>query len=1644
MASIDQLSIEIEANADKATLAIQKLTSRLTGLNLALNRINTKNITSFAKSMESLSTIGRRTDETSRAVEKFATTLAQSFGIRSKEGIDSVKEAMFELTDANRKFVQSNGRVNFGDKWEQAQRTAANTVKEYARIQQQLDQTTQSVLEYVRATNRGSTKISLSDMAQEFGNNFAHMRAVLGKNFTSQLKSTQQGVQDLAEYLNEMNSVLGTAFDTENVSRGFEQLVEVLERGKNAYLTYNQAVAEGQVREDDAKYAVLGYVDAIDKLVRSEEDLRQNNGIDAIVQSLKGLSEVQVPDFSSFAEAIQALNRVSTDKVVRNIKAVKQALDDTVPSAEELRDKLYNISVDTEGNSTGFITNMIEPLTRAASNASEFAESCKQASSAIYPLQNASAPLLMIEDKMAKAAEHTKQFLESLENLYEVAEETLPDQVEILDNVNGKLEPIKTTVEDIGKNAISTTAKIAEMAAILEKVSAVFNKIGNFGINVFKGIFNTMKNVTVGSFNVLKNFGEYIAGDFKEHVEGMSNAFKNFSKNFKAELTKMSKTWQRIARTFTFMLVRKAITAIIKDVKEAVDELALFERNLGTLSNGKFNTSLSQIVADFHYIGRAIVAAFEPLINYVVPALNAVANAVANVLSLVGEFFAAFTGQDYYVKAKKTEVDYGGELEKDNKKLKERKKLLLKIDEINNLPSKDDSSSSGSGSGVKYKDAFIEKPVSDNMKNLAEKIKGILADLFEPLKKAWDDVKPYLITQFNYLKNQLKGLFSDVWRDFIAVWKQDATVEIFKNLLKILGDLMNVAGNLIKKFRQAWNAITDDGKTRGQSIFEGIRDIIGTLVQHVRNVTKYMKEWSNKITFKPLLSSFDELLKKLNKVAEFLGGVFEDVMKNVVLEHIRYLIEEGLPHLMHAIGEVIDSFDFDDLRQKLVPIEKAFESLRQNIHEGLVNAMKNLGKAIGEWTQTENFQKFLNGIEHFMSKITAERVEKLFTGLGMGILKVVESIADFIGSETFTKFIDDVVAWYDSLSADDIAKWFGGIADGVWKIIEAILQFVDSDAFKGFMQRIIDWYSSLSADDISKFFESIANAIGKVSDVVGAFVSSDIFQSFLNALLNWFNNTDAEDMATQLTAIGGAIAGIKFVAFTASAVAAFAKFAATLKVLNTLDNVGTVLSGASKGISVAGTAIGTAGTTAAAGVGTIAAGAAGLTAGGISIVSSLNQMKDATETYATANTTHSKEVESALENLKKLYEKSPDMAAEWAKTVYDIDISNDSLYEAQNKVWKKIDQEWEDVPQNLFEGLKGGWNEYFGQDGKGLLAYTSDAFTQWVQGIKDLLGIASPSTVFEEIGGYTTEGFENGFTTGWTTVTTDVLTLVGQLITDIGTKFTEIGTGISDKLTPIKTAFETKFGEVKTTVESKIGDAAKAVSTKCGEITKNSKTKLNEFKNTVGEKFKEAKDKIKEKMGDAIDVVRDKLSQMKDKFQKFDLTKMGTNVIRGFLSGLKGAWADVKAWAAQAVADIKSKFAEALQIKSPSRVFMQYGEYTVEGFNIGLEKASLSTSDSIDKWVSSFKDMSVTLAPDITTKSSDGIVKDLLTGGSISSSSSEFKTVIDNAVTRIINSQNSRNINVMVDLDGRRVYEAVVRQDKQQILRAGKSSFAYY
>ena len=673
-----------------------------------------------------------------------------------------------------------------------------------------------------------------------------------------------------------------------------------------------------------------------------------------------------------------------------------------------------------------------------------------------------------------------------------------------LDDYKKSLIGVEEETKEAAKPALSFTNDVLPNLLVLknslEKVSQKYDALAQKGTNLFKGMLVPLK---------------LAAREYVEKFEGMKTAVTGLRDHLAASLTKMSQFWAKTMRTFTFMLVRKAITGIIKEIGNAINSLAKFSDTMGT----QFNQSMSNLVADFQYLARSIVSVFAPLIDMIAPIIDAIINKIATLLSYIGMLFAALGGSSTFTKATKTTTNYAKSLDK---AAKSANHLTMGIDELNILANSKGGGGGGGGGNPLAQWDNVELPPGIKMWD----------DFLRPIKAAWDKMKGYVKEAWTYMLDQVKKLGKSIWDAFIQVWNEPKTIEMIANIFGIIADLMMVIGNLCKNFRESWDEVVD-GATRGVQIFEGIRDIFAILIEHVRNVTKYMVEWSEGIDFDPLLDSVIKLLHSFYRLADFIGGVFEDVMKNVVLEYIEWMTEEGIPHLNNTIAEVLDAFNFDKIREDLVPVETAFENMLENIHTGVTNAMGNLGKQVADFANSQQFTDFMQRIADIMNLISAEDVEKILTGLGQGILDIADAIVKFVNSDIFMAFLKAIDEWLKNTSSKDIAGILKGVAVAIGLFKFGAFVSGGAAKFIGFLASFGSLIKAVEA--VSKLVELAGGieAVGAALEVFGGI--NAIIVGSITAIAAFFKMWNdgwslageiIKDVGIALVAIGAVILGV--------------------------------------------------------------------------------------------------------------------------------------------------------------------------------------------------------------------------------------------------------------------------------------------------------------------------------------------------------------------------------------------------------------------------------------------------------------------------------------------------------------------------------------
>ena len=988
MADLDELQIKISSSSKDAEKAIDTLIDGLERLNSTLSKLDVSKVNSFANSMQKLANIGANTNTTAKALKGIANEISSSFGIRTKKGVEDVTIAIQALYNSARNLKLNDSPEN--------QNVYFNTIKGLQKAieanykyKEAVDDTTKSIADYVKAQNKSGQKIAMGDMAKEYGEDFQQIAKVLGKSFNNKLLSTQDAT-DLAKFFEDMNAALNTSFKTGNdqeLKQSLDDLVHILENAKDKVYDFSDAVSSGLLSGEEAANAAYNIADRLFALIREQDKYGASSGLGGLVDVFKQISNIQMPDMTGMADVLKAVQASTSGmgETAPKVENVAESIGDISESASQALPSVVNLQTALE-NISNIMSNM-----RGATNG------------AVGAIEHFGDGVKMIEDKRMAFVDSTGEWVDADDVVdpgeMKQAAEAVNDVADAVNNVNENLNK-----EPKGKHGYSDVlSNIVELGEGFETLSKRLDGVAEKGVKLYSTLMAPLK---------------HVAEEYKEKFEHMGESVSNFVKETQAKLTKLAAFWKRIMRTFTFMVVRKAITAIIKEVGNAIQSLAMFSNAMGT----QFNPAISNLVADFQYLGRSIVSVFAPLVEIIAPIIDAIVAKIATLLTYIGMLFSLIGGKTTFTKAKKNVGNYAESLDKASKSAKN---LTMGIDELNIIS----ETESGGGSSKPFdgwEDAWEDIDIPQWLKDLWDWLKDLFKRFWDPIKEAWDRAKQYVIDGFKTMIDALARLLWHMLDDFLTMWNQEKTIRMLEQVFRIIGDIFRVVRNLANQFDKAW----EKGKV-GLHIFENLRDILATIVDHIRNVTYYMIGWASGINFSPMLETFEELTRKMVRLADFLGGIFEDIMIEGVLKYIEFIIEDAIPHMNETLSSILDSFSFNKLRENLKPVWAAIEEMLEQIHIGITNTIGNIGRALGEFTASKAFTDFLQRLVDVSKLITAERVEKVLTALAESILDIAKAVIKFVNSKPFMKFLQAIAEWIDKKSVKDIANVLDKIAAAI-------------------------------------------------------------------------------------------------------------------------------------------------------------------------------------------------------------------------------------------------------------------------------------------------------------------------------------------------------------------------------------------------------------------------------------------------------------------------------------------------------------------------------------------------------------------------------------------------------------------------------------
>lgn len=569
---------------------------------------------------------------------------------------------------------------------------------------------------------------------------------------------------------------------------------------------------------------------------------------------------------------------------------------------------------------------------------------------------------------------------DNMEKLQKQIEKIKKQYSDMVDSINKKSQSMQFygASLDFKKKQVELKALQSEYDKLIQKQKEL-SLSGGYNLNTkgFQESIGGMKKAVSSVHSSLNGLNKKLNNIAKRMLSVVAPTKKARAalKGFDVTNVGLAKSLLRTSKMLKLMIVRMALRGVIDGVKTGMQNLVQYSYEA--------NASMSLLVNSLNQLKNSFAAAVSPALNVFTPAINAIIQACISATNAINQLISALTGSGTWIKATVLTDNFAESLKKASKAAK-----TLAIDELNI-----NSGDSGAGSVTNPKDMFDTEEVEQKYIDLADKIKSIFERLFEPLKQSWDTSGNYVFDSWKKALESIGELAKSVGRDFLEVWQQPETIEIFNNILHIIGDIGQSVSNIADNFRKTW-----EENNTGLHILENIRDIIGVIVSNIHDAAEATVTWSSKLDFSPLLGRIEEFTNSLIPVFDTLSGILTDFYTMVLLPLGKWTLEKGIPDLLQVFIDFNNKVDWDSLRNNLQEFWKHLEPFAETVGEGLVIFIRRISDALANFLNSEAFDGFLKSVENWMDKVTPEDVANGFEKIAKAIIALKVALVALQGA----------------------------------------------------------------------------------------------------------------------------------------------------------------------------------------------------------------------------------------------------------------------------------------------------------------------------------------------------------------------------------------------------------------------------------------------------------------------------------------------------------------------------------------------------------------------------------------------------------------------------------------------------------------------
>ncbi len=386
-----------------------------------------------------------------------------------------------------------------------------------------------------------------------------------------------------------------------------------------------------------------------------------------------------------------------------------------------------------------------------------------------------------------------------------------------------------------------------------------------------------------------------------------------------------------------------------------------------------------------------------------------------------------------------------------------------------------DDGETGGNQGLDWNVPLV---ASQNAIDAANKVKKVLGEIFDPMKKAWDEKGQAVVDAAKYSWTEIKRLLGDVGNSFLHVWDNGTGQKVVENLLQLLADMLNVIGDISRAFAEAW-----EESGRGTKFIQTIFNSLNNVLEAIHHIAQAFRDaWNTgdlgKRIFANLLDlatklvgfvgdiakSFDEAWQHGN-VGTRLWQAWLNALNNILdtYKHIVTSIDEAWKHsnlgvsiwshiiqIVTGVGNTIGNLagQFDKAWQHGNVGTSIFKTLLGMVDD-MLGSLGDMATYTANWAKKLDFTPLLQSIDNLLKAIRPV-TKDVWDGLSWAYKNVLLPLARFTITKVIPEFLNALAAALKVVhsvikAAEPVLEWF---FDSFIKPLAKIAGFAIVEALK--------------------------------------------------------------------------------------------------------------------------------------------------------------------------------------------------------------------------------------------------------------------------------------------------------------------------------------------------------------------------------------------------------------------------------------------------------------------------------------------------------------------------------------------------------------------------------------------------------------------